>query len=191
MKELREYKDEAREEVFRLEYRQSYHVASDLEEFEKWRRGESTAADNPENGYFQALRSLRDRGVRAVRVRIVDFPVSEYLLYELDFYRQSASNGEDIRLLERALAIDCMQSTVESQDFWLFDSSVVLIWKYTDEGERDGQKEIRDPAAASHFVGLRDCLLTHAMLIDQFVERYSDSFAAARESSRPLPPTPR
>ncbi len=190
MKELHEYKDEATEEVFRLEYRQSYHVASDLEEFDKWRRGESTAADDPENDYFQALRSLRDRRVRAMRVRIVDFPVGEYLLYELDFYRQSVSYGEDIRLLERALAIDCMQSSVESQDFWLFDTSVVLIWKYTDEGERGGQEEISDPAAASRFVALRDCLLAHAMPIDQFVERYSESFAAARESSRPRPPTP-
>jgi len=178
LKSLEKYKAQAKQEVFRLEHLRLYKVEADLVEFERWRRGQSTAADDPSNDYWQQLQELHDRGVASRRVRVVDFPPTEYLRYEIDFYRGSMSRGEDILFIERAPAIDCMQSTVVTQDFWLFDHTVALLWKYDKSGERRGQDEIAVNQVAP-YAALRDCLVERALPMQDFIERYEESFNAA------------
>jgi hypothetical protein len=180
---LQVQKQSALSEVFRLEYRRVYNVKDDLAEFEKWKRGEKTAADDPDNSYWQEVRALRDRGVRSRRIRVVDFPIGDYLKYEIDFYRGSEANGEEIFFLERAPTIDCMQSTVVVQDFWLFDGDVVLLWKYGKDGKRDGQEEARDADTVRPYVQLRDCLEAKALSMSDFIKRYPKSFSADHVSA--------
>lgn len=170
-------KEQAQGEVFRLEYRRFYDVEADRREFEKWKRGEKTAADDPNNSYWVELRALRERGVRSRRVRVVDFPISDYLRYEIDFYRGSEVNGEEVLLVERAPTIDCMQSTVVTQDFWLFDDRVALLWKYDKHGRRAGQEEATDDSSVGPYRNLRECLLRRALPMDEFIARYADSFS--------------
>ena len=172
-------KKEAEAEVFRLEYRRLYSVEADLRQFARWKRGERAAIEDQDDEYRRELRALRERGVRSVRVRIVDFPIEDYLRYEIDYYRASEPSGEEVFFIERAPAIDCMQETVVTQDFWLFDGKVVLLWKYTKEGQRDGQEESSDEETVDSYRELRDCLLRRALRMDDFIDRYRQSFSAA------------
>lgn len=174
---LQANKANAAKEVFRLEFRQVYSVEADLQEFEKWKRSEQTAADDPSNQYWCELRDLRDRGIESRRVRVIDFPISDYLRYEIDFYRGSSEQGEEILFIERAPTIDCMQSTAVTQDYWLFDRSTVLLWKYDKRGQRDGQDEATNPVSVAPYRELRDCLVRHALPMSEFMARYPDSFA--------------
>lgn len=175
VRSLQDYKNDASREVFRLEYRKDYNVPADLAEFARWKAGEPTAADDPDNEYWQEVRSLRARDVACRRVRVIDFPISDYLRYEINFYEGSIRVGEEILFIERARAIDFMQDTVVTQDFWQFDRSTVLLWKYDSLGCRDGQEEIAGPAA-DPYRRLTEQLLDGAMPMDAFRERYSESF---------------
>jgi hypothetical protein len=179
---LLDYKDAAVEEVFRLEYRHWYNVPADLEEFERWKREEPTAKDDPDNDYWRELRELRRRDVKAVRVRVVDFPISDYLLYEVDFYEGSMEHGECILFVERAPTIDCMQETVVTQDYWLFDRRTVLLWKYDEGGARVGQEELE--TGVTDYVRLRDGLVERSLPMEEFMARYAESFDAARAALR-------
>lgn len=179
MKQLQTYKSEAKKEIFRLEFFALYNVPADLEEFEKWRRGEPTAADDPNNTYWQEVREAHERGVDVRRVRVVDFPVSEYLRYEIDFYRGSIEAGEEILFIERVAAIECMQSSVVSDDFWLFDRNTVLLWLYDADFDHVGQQEIEGDTERTSYTKLRDCLIENALPMSEFMSRYPDSFSAA------------
>lgn len=175
---LRQLKEESRQEVFRFECLQTYNVEGDIEEFERWKRGEPTAADDPANEYYQGLRRLRAGGVQARRVRLADFPVHDYLRYEIDFYRGSQRHGEEVLLLERALGMDCMQHTVVTGDYWLFDGRIVLVFDYDADGSLKGQNEVADPASVARYRRLRDCLVNQALPLEQFLARYPESFSA-------------
>jgi hypothetical protein len=175
--ELRSHKDQARHEVFRFEWLRTYNVAGDIEEFERWKKGEPTAADDPTNDYYAGLRRLRERGVRQLRVRVADFPIHEYLRYEIDFYLGSQQHGEEIFLIERAAAVDCMQTTVVTGDYWLFDREEVLIFEYDEGGELRDQRWAA-PDTVPQFTALRDCLVRRAMPLDDFMRRYAESFGA-------------
>ena len=165
----------AKVEIFRFEWLRLYGVASDLEEFKRWQQGEPTAADDPDNDYYVRLRKKRSQGVKQVRVRIADFPVHDYLRYEIAFYRGSIEHGEEIFMLERALAVQCMQTTVVAGDYWLFDRERALLFNYDEGGELVGQQWV-EPADVPKYVALRDVLEREAMPLESFIERYPESF---------------
>lgn len=178
---LRERKARTKKEVFRLEWLPTYSVDEDLEEFERWRRGEPTAADDDDNDYYVGLRQLRDRGVTQLRVRIVDFPIAEYLKYEIEFYRGSLRNGETLLFLERAIAVDVMQQTIVEGDFWLFDRSDVLAFDYENGDLVDQHWAPRD--AVGRYCELRDALVERALPMEDFIGKFADSFCAPAPDS--------
>jgi len=175
MTSLQDYKNAATFEVFRLEYRGEYNVPSDLAEFERWKAGDPTSADDADNSYWNEVRAVRARGASCRRVRVIDFPISEYLQYEINFYEGSQRVGEDILFIERARAIDAMQNTVVVQDYWQFDRGVVLLWKYDELGRRDGQEEVPQHLADA-YRRLTETLIEGSLPMDEFRTRFAESF---------------
>ncbi|GAA2995270.1 hypothetical protein Sfulv_37640 [Streptomyces fulvorobeus] len=71
------------------------------------------------------------RGVEVRRARIVSTPVSEYIRFEHDVTDDIAA-GESVRWLSRRNATSLV---LPGNDFWLFDSSLVLVNHFDGEGE--------------------------------------------------------
>jgi hypothetical protein len=83
-----------------------------------------------------------DAGKRFERVRVVSEPHSDYTRYSLDQARLNVSIGEDIRYLSRSQA---QALGLPTEDFWLFDSKLVLLFHFDDTGRVTRRELIDDP----------------------------------------------
>jgi hypothetical protein len=80
------------------------------------------------------------------RVRVMDEPMSDYNRYLLYRTPYNLGAGEDIRYLgrDRANALD-----LPDHDFWVFDSEVVCLLRFTADGRPIGHDVIADPGLAA------------------------------------------
>ncbi|MCZ4507390.1 hypothetical protein O3Q52_04040 [Streptomyces sp. ActVer] len=86
------------------------------------------------------------RGVEVRRARVVSTPVSEYIRFEYDVtHGLNIAAGEDVRWLSRRNATGL---ALPGNDFWLFDSSLVLVNHFDGEGENMEVELTDDPEVA-------------------------------------------
>ena len=134
--------DAARQSVFRLEGRQTYAIAADDAELVAFRTG----APRPERSVrtspwlARIAVSTATRGVSWSRVRVVEYPLTEYTEYELVTYVESQAAGEQILITEQPAPCD---------DFWLLDAGTdraVGVWmRYAADGTQLGRELVTDP----------------------------------------------
>lgn len=129
-----------------LEMRDGYMRSAQM--FKDWQAG---LRDDPADRsswwrpWHDHVATARRRGVTVQRARIVSEPVSEYIRFEYDLTHRNIAAGEEVRWLTRRRASDLL---LPVNDFWVFDSRV-LLWNYfTGEGEvaPDGLEISEDPA---------------------------------------------
>lgn len=158
--------DSFRRTAWRLETLPVYTVAEEAERIAAWRSGEP----RPERSVLTSpwlRRIARTTAVAKVweRVRLVRFPLSEYVRYELVGYPEAEAAGERIRVtnvtgepeLERLVGVD----------FWLFDAGTetasAIRLQYDGEGRFLGF-ERADPTTldslTSHYVQARQASVT-------------------------------
>jgi hypothetical protein len=119
------------ESWFRLETLQAYAVDYEREEFERFL---STGRLEREPGDWQRMiRRHVDAGRSLRRVHVVQEPLTDYLRYEIEAYRQNSAAGEEIRLLP-VRSTGWPSGLPEDVDFWLFDDREVWDMHYDDEG---------------------------------------------------------
>lgn len=133
--------DAARQSVFRLEGRQNYAIAADDDELVAFRTG----APRPERSVrtspwlARIAVSTATRGVSWSRVRVIEYPLTEYTAYELVTYVESQAAGEQILITEQPAPCD---------DFWLFDAGTdhaVGVWmRYDVDGVQLGRELVTD-----------------------------------------------
>lgn len=124
--------NESRREIFRLEILPEYKVPEDLAIFEKWKNG-SVDFKKEAIIWFKSLKNTSRKGVEINRIRIVPQSIPEYICYEIDFWRHSMENGENIFLCkeEDFIAIKS-ELNFEPKDFLLGDDEVLIIFEYKD-----------------------------------------------------------
>ncbi len=91
----------AKKSIFRLEVLPEYAVPEDLVLFEKWKQGK-LELDKASKKWLKQLKTTKEKGVALQRVRIVSLPLSDYLLYEMEFWKHSFKKGEEILFLEES-----------------------------------------------------------------------------------------
>lgn len=170
---LKECERTVERDVFRLENHRVYNVEGDRELYERFLSGESVAVDDPDSPYLSKLARSRERGILRRRVRTVDFPIHDYLRYEIESYKLSNKYGEDVLFAERAIVVDCMQSTVVTNDYWLFDDKIVLLFHYTKDGRWLGEELVETESAVQPYLLLKQCLLEHALPMDTFLSEFA------------------
>ncbi|MFF7254760.1 DUF6879 family protein [Streptomyces microflavus] len=127
------------EELFRncqrtavhLEMRDAYMKSDPA--FVDWKAGKTLDPAERWADWHALVAEAVGRGVAVRRARIVSTPVSEYIRFEhavTDGLNIAA--GEAVRWLSRRQATDI---TLPGNDFWLFDSSLVLLNYFDGEGE--------------------------------------------------------
>lgn len=104
---------------FRLETLQDYAGVSGEERARvaAWLRGQRHFRSlHDEDGYLRRAAQHALEGKRRARVHVVSFPLSDYVRYELDAYRENVAVGEAVGIANQRDIPDPV-----GPDFWLFD----------------------------------------------------------------------
>lgn len=124
--------DECRVSAFRLEALPQYLVPEEEEAFAEWRATGRKKRRTPANDAWLAeLQEIVARGVRWYRVRILDYPLSDYSRFELDGYRDSDAAGQETFVADRAEHSELAEM---HEEFWLYDDEIAVRMVYDDEG---------------------------------------------------------
>ncbi len=100
---------------------------------------------------------------RFSRVRVVDLPMSEYNRFSFALSRHNVAAGEDIRYLDRKEA-----AGLPDHDYWLFDSSSLLIMRFDESDRFAGGEAVDDPAVIVRHCYWRDAAWYKAVRRDDF-----------------------
>ena len=127
--------------AWRLELHPVYAMPQEAEYISRWRAGERLPADywSP---WMERVAGYRASGRTIGRVHVVRRPLSEYLWFELDYYRCHVRAGEDIRILDLT---DEPDPGLPDHDFWLFDERQVVQMLYRPDGTQIGRELVEHP----------------------------------------------
>jgi hypothetical protein len=154
-------------EAFRLETLDWYDSPGTDERVRRFLAGQP---DDPaiRAGWDELLAEARAAGKRMSRVHVVTEPLSDYLRFELDFYRGSAAAGEDIRILPRSRVTGL---DLPGFDFWLMDGTTAAVMTYGDRGLWLGVQVVTDPGFAARCRTWRDTAMACAMTLRDYTAR--------------------
>ena len=124
--------------AFRVETLQRYNVNEEREAFEYFQQHKKLL-DGVWNDWHDIIKQAKSRGTTMQRVHLIQFPITPYISFEMEFYKKSMMYWEEIFYLPFE---DC---TVEvKSDFWIFDDAVVLKMFYDKDGCFLKFEEIKD-----------------------------------------------
>jgi hypothetical protein len=182
--------------AFRLERRESYAGTSyDSSRFARWLEGHLPELD-PDVPWKRRVRAATAEGRQFARVRVVSEPWSDYTRYALWQAMQNIAAGEDIRYLSRQQAeAACLPAEVWEHDYWLFDSSLLVVMHYDEATDGLSRCEVLDdPAVIVQHNNWRDAAWRNALPRDEYVRQVGEPVEplsgswSATGGIRPAPP---
>jgi hypothetical protein len=153
--------------AFRLELQLSYAEPSEDELFAAWLDGSTgiTARSAPELAkWYDHVAKHIGLGKRVERVRVQEDPPTNYQQFErwLD-QTGNLPAGEIMRYLpvQRAHEIGLLPAAGRD-DWWLLDSSRLIVMHFDDTGHRAGNEIVTDPVAVVQACRWRDLAVHHS-----------------------------
>jgi hypothetical protein len=146
--------DSFRHSAFRLETLPAYAVSGEAERIEAWREGRARPERSVRtSAYLREVAANVLAGRERTRVRIVDHPLSEYCLYQMAAYIESAAAGEQIRIVVRnGGSKRARQDLRIVSDFWFFDHGTeherAVLLAYDAVGAPTGARLATEPELA-------------------------------------------
>lgn len=151
--------------AWRLETRRGYMDDVRDESYQRFIRGEDATWD-PNHWWLVARRAAAAAGKRMDRVRIVDEPPTDGQRYLLHSAQWNIGAGEDIRNMWRA---DANRLHLPDEDFWLFDSRLLVLLHFGDEDVFMHAEVITDPVDVARACQIRDAAWHYAVPNREFV----------------------
>lgn len=162
------------EEAFRLEARQHYNVPYEEPLIRAFEEGKPQPENESITKHMASVSSLRVAGKRDYRVHVIELPLTSYLRYELDGYRENIEAGEEIFIADRAWHLDLAELT---EDFMLLDGDTdhasVVWYRYNANDELLARDHSHDPADIEVCRRWRDLAMAHAIPYAEFMLRTS------------------
>lgn len=153
--------------AFRLELQPAYAEPAEADLFAMFLAGQrpdpGTIVPSLRLWYEQVAAQTRD-GKRMERVRVQEDPPTPYQRFErwLDHWNLQA--GETMRYLTRARAYEIgLLPAAGNQDFWLLDSSRLIVMTFDTEGHRIENTLVTDPVAVVRAGKWRDLAVHHSV----------------------------
>lgn len=148
--------------AFRLEVRQSY--AGERE------HGQRSIHTDP---YLRRVAEHTLAGKRRDRVHVVALPLSEYMRYELDAYRENVTVGERVLIAPLSAATAGL-----GPEFWLFDEDTdhaeAVILHYDDDGAVAEREYVTDRGRIEALTSQARTARRHAVDLDQYLASLVD-----------------
>lgn len=150
-----------RRTAFRLETQPSYAVAAEREALDRFIAGEPQppSAFGWWQEWLDMIRGLAQQGKTVERVRVLAEPPSTYQRWETWGDRWHTEAGERISCLPRSQALAV---GLPLEDWWLFDSTRLVLMRFDDEGGAMSHQLVTDPQVVAQHCGWRDLALRHA-----------------------------
>ncbi|CAM5628479.1 hypothetical protein SALBM135S_05805 [Streptomyces alboniger] len=111
------------------------------------------------------IKRQTDAGKRVGRVRVVDQPPTEGQRFLLAYGAVNAAAGEEVGCLWRT---DAQRIGAPDEDFWIFDSRIVVILHFSDTDELGSYEAITEPAEIVRYSITRDAAVHHAIPYEAF-----------------------
>jgi hypothetical protein len=165
--------DDFRSTAFRLETLQRYDVPAEADRIAAWREHRPMPERSPRTNPFLArIAETTAAGKQWSRVHVLDLPLSEYVRFELETYRESARAGERIWLVGRTAAPGLAYL---DRDFWLFDAgtrhAVAALMEYDQDGRYLDASVTTDEAVITACTAARDLALQHAVPLERYLSK--------------------
>ncbi|WP_405094603.1 DUF6879 family protein [Micromonospora sp. NBC_01412] len=139
----------------------------------RWREALRIAAEpNPELVRF--FRQLEERGSGLRRLRIVELPLTPYLIWELHFLRYRADAGERIRVLDASLVGEMEEEHGTVPELMVIGGQAVYEVRYDESGTPVEANKFVDPAVVEGCRAQVTALLDKAEPFDSFFAREVD-----------------
>jgi hypothetical protein len=117
------------------------------------------------DGWLDMVESHVARGVTVSRVRVYDWPMTDYQRFEAHFARENLEAGETIRVIDRRQAEQYgILPAAGPCDWWILDDSTVLVQPFVD-GRVEGAFLIDDPVLVGPYLGWRRDLVAAATAV--------------------------
>ena len=156
--------EDFRHTAWRLETRGGYASDRASAKWQRWESGEDIRHD-PDNEWRANVRAQVAAGKRFERVRILDEPPTAGQRFLLASGLGNVEAGEDIRNLSRT---DADRLNLPRFDFWLFDSRIIMKFRFDENDVTLGVELIEDPAEVVAACQARDAAWHHAIRTAEF-----------------------
>jgi hypothetical protein len=145
----------------RWETRSRYDVEQERSELRKFLAGELPAqyVRTYAEWWAENMRRKTAAGQRFERVRVMDDPLTDYNRYMVYACRSANGNGEDARFITRERAIEL---DLPDHDFWVFDSAVLVLMRFTADDRSLGHDVITEPELVTRHEAWIDLAMAHA-----------------------------
>lgn len=159
--------------VFRLETLQTYSGSGEDEGIAAFARGDHEPPPDPaEDEWAALLRANAAAGRTQQRVHVITEPITDYLAYELTWeYGPHVFAGEEIRIIPVTVG---WPADVPTQDFWLFDSTILFDMHYDADGLWLGIEPVTDATRVAAACFARDAALHHSIPWRVYLARYPE-----------------
>jgi hypothetical protein len=157
--------------LFRLETLPVYDVGEEADDFAAWQRGDRILPTLETDEWLQKIRNTTAAGACWSRVRILDYPLTEYSEFELYGYQANARAGERIYVADRSWDPELKGLR---DDFWMFDDTVVCM--IYDEAGRFVRAE--RPENERRFLGVQSVALHNSVPLDDFLAAHEPRLIA-------------
>ncbi|MBU0966978.1 MAG: hypothetical protein KKA54_11445 [Proteobacteria bacterium] len=136
--------------AFRLEMLDIYNVSGELEEYQKFLKGEPPPL-NANEDWVGIINEACEREAKMKRVRLARKPFSTYLKYEVAWgYHASQNAGEDISVIITNTLPSFKTSVPILKDYWLFDDQECYLLEYDFIGTFLGINKVPDSLIESY-----------------------------------------
>jgi hypothetical protein len=117
----------------RVEVRDSYDVAAERGQLDRYLAGEPGPDPNRSTPWLNELRRDTAAGKRWMWVHVVRSPLSDYMRMALEWgYPANVRAGAKVRILDLA---ERPRPALVDEDFWLLDDDAVLVMHYGKRGQ--------------------------------------------------------
>ncbi len=144
--------------AFRVETLQRYNVNEEREAFEYFQQHKELP-DGVWKDWHDIIQQAKSRWATMQRVHLIQFPITPYISFEMEFYKKNIRYWEDVFYLPFE---DC--SVEVDSDFWIFDDAVVLKMFYDKDGSFLKFEEIKDIDA---YLQIKNYLLENKRNIEE------------------------
>jgi hypothetical protein len=151
--------------AFRLELQQEYREPCEEQIFASFLAGVPVPGpDVPElAAWFSHVAASAAQGKRIERVRVQQDPPTPYQQFERWLDQWNIAAGETMRYLTRQRAQEIgLPYLPGGVDWWLLDSSRLVVMRFDDEGHRVSSELVADPAKVVQACTWRDLAVHHA-----------------------------
>ena len=153
--------------LFRLEARQVYTVPQEADRLRAFAQGRPLPPRPA--GSLQLVTDAVAAGKRIERVRVIEYPLTDYTRFELAAYPENVAAGERIWIADRDRQPGELAELTE--DFLLVDDRILVWIRYDDAGRLLGWERSGDPADLDRCRRQRDVALAVASPLDQYLDR--------------------